>query len=71
MCWLARCRQRKHFFFEKKKQKTFIFRRVPSINARLKKQKFFGSFFQKRTFFFPRGARDGNGIAAGFTQAIW
>jgi hypothetical protein len=44
---------RKYFFFEKKKQKTF----VPSANAAdtsstsLKYQKFFGSFFQKRTAF--------------------
>jgi hypothetical protein len=39
------------FFFEKKKQKTFIRCRGLPISARLKKQKFFGSFFQKRTFF--------------------
>jgi hypothetical protein len=42
---------RKHFFFEKKKQKTFIGCRGLAISARQKNQKFFGSFFQKRTFF--------------------
>jgi hypothetical protein len=36
---------RKAFFSEEKKQKTFIY------EARLKSQKFFGSFFQKRTSF--------------------
>jgi len=47
---------RKHFFFEKKKQKTFI--TCPNWVASLGKlgvarncKKFFGSFFQKRTFF--------------------
>jgi sarcosine oxidase subunit delta len=41
---------RKNFFFEKKKQKTFVRCRGPFPKARPKKQKFFGSFFQKRTF---------------------
>jgi hypothetical protein len=41
---------RKDFFFEKKKQKTFVRCRGPVTSARLKKKKFFGSFFQKRTF---------------------
>jgi hypothetical protein len=40
----------KVFFFEKKKQKTFGRCRGRVISARAKKQKFFGSFFQKRTF---------------------
>jgi hypothetical protein len=42
---------RKAFFFEKKKQKTFarLSRTFPAANA--KWQKFFGSFFQKRTAF--------------------
>jgi hypothetical protein len=42
---------RKVFFFEKKKQKTFIISGAQFGKARLKTQKFFGSFFQKRTFF--------------------
>jgi hypothetical protein len=44
------------FFFEKKNQKTFI--RCPKVPAQAgssgatrKEQKFFGSFFQKRTTF--------------------
>ena len=43
---------RKAFFFEKKKQKTFI--RSPAVAppAQPNVQKFFGSFFQKRTAFF-------------------
>jgi peptidylprolyl isomerase len=40
----------KVFFFEKKKQKTFDRCRGPIPSAHLKTQKFFGSFFQKRTF---------------------
>jgi len=47
---------KKDFFFEKKKQKTFIRCRGLTIKARLKKQKFFGSrragfrlFFKKNT----------------------
>jgi hypothetical protein len=48
-------KERKDFFFEKKKQKTFI----PYVPRRAStrafgvtgpEQKFFGSFFQKRTF---------------------
>jgi phytoene synthase len=46
----VRCGDEKPFFFEKKKQKTFVRCRGPTRNARKKKQKFFGSFFQKRTF---------------------
>jgi hypothetical protein len=41
---------RKAFFFEKRKQKTF----PPALTspcAQANGQKFFGSFFQKRTFF--------------------
>jgi hypothetical protein len=46
----------KRFFFEKKKQKTFIpfgaeFRHELPQHKK-KGQKFFGSFFQKRTAFF-------------------
>jgi predicted dienelactone hydrolase len=42
----------KAFFSEEKKQKTFESFRCAPLNARApRKQKFFGSFFQKRTFF--------------------
>jgi hypothetical protein len=41
----------KHFFFEKKKQKTFMSWDAPFRTGTLKDQKFFGSFFQKRTSF--------------------
>jgi hypothetical protein len=44
----------KRFFFEKKKQKTFLMlSRGVSNGAHQNGQKFFGSFFQKRTSF-PR-----------------
>jgi hypothetical protein len=49
-------RESKHVFFEKKKQKTFI--RLASAfpdGLSLKGQKFFGSFFQKRTASFLKG----------------
>jgi hypothetical protein len=39
----------KNSFFEKKEQKTFMSLYGCSRNARARKQKFFGSFFQKRT----------------------
>jgi len=44
---------RKHFFFEKKKQKTFaLLVDAPDTTGPYRnKQKFFGSFFQKRTAF--------------------
>jgi len=44
---------RKHFFFEKKKQKTFalLADAVDQTGAYRREQKFFGSFFQKRTAF--------------------
>jgi hypothetical protein len=47
---------RKQFFFEKKNQKTFApFGRsltaAPPSDSAPKEQKFFGSFFQKRTSF--------------------
>jgi hypothetical protein len=42
--------ERKFFFSEEKKQKTFHFRKRPHPQLALKEQKFFGSFFQKRTF---------------------
>jgi hypothetical protein len=45
--------ERKDFFFEKKKQKTFLPAVRASRNARASMQKFFGSFFQKRTCFLP------------------
>ncbi len=45
------CIFRKAFFFAKKKQKTFgPLSRRRRIGARQRSQKFFGSFFQKRTF---------------------
>jgi hypothetical protein len=49
---LTRCEARKYFFFEKKKQKTFapLGHAVKSM-ANRNEQKFFGSFFQKRTAF--------------------
>jgi hypothetical protein len=40
---------RKNFFFAKKKQKTFAIWRRAWGNSAPKKQKFFGSFLQKRT----------------------
>jgi predicted dienelactone hydrolase len=43
----------KVFFSEEKKQKTFGWLSRFSPAARAKSQKFFGSFFQKRTFFLP------------------
>jgi hypothetical protein len=46
---LFREQDRKHFFFEKKKQKTLTLKDGGSVGARAKVQKFFGSFFQKRT----------------------
>jgi len=45
---------RKNFFFEKKKQKTFICCRGLMTRARLKKKKFFGSFFKKERSFEAR-----------------
>jgi hypothetical protein len=43
---------RKRFFFEKKKQKTFVYLgALARACQRPQEQKFFGSFFQKRTFF--------------------
>jgi hypothetical protein len=41
----------KPFFFEKKKQKTFENLRVMPKQSGANMQKFFGSFFQKRTLF--------------------
>jgi cytochrome c-type biogenesis protein CcmH/NrfF len=40
----------KVFFSEEKKQKTFVLWPWPVTSIVFKKQKFFGSFFQKRTF---------------------
>jgi hypothetical protein len=50
--------ERKMFFFEKKNQKTFAtFGRsrtqAPESDSERQEQKFFGSFFQKRTTSFP------------------
>jgi hypothetical protein len=42
---------RKNFFLEKKKQKTFIHWRTWPWTTYAIDQKFFGSFFQKRTTF--------------------
>jgi hypothetical protein len=47
--FLIECK--KAFFFEKKEAKNFWYFRYTGGKARLKKQKFFGSFFQKRTLF--------------------
>jgi amidase len=44
-------KERKHFFFEKKKQKTFTNWTEQLRQSHANIQKFFGSFFQKRTFF--------------------
>jgi hypothetical protein len=52
---ITQAKPKKYFFFEKKKQKTFIL----LVDAAGKQdtyrgeQKFFGSFFQKRTASFP------------------
>jgi len=45
---------RKYFFFEKKKQKTFalLVDALDATGTYRRAQKFFGSFFQKRTAFF-------------------
>jgi hypothetical protein len=53
----ARPAARKHFFFEKKKQKTFVTLARSYGQLGAKNQKFFGSFFQKRTFFLPAPPR--------------
>jgi amidase len=47
----GRWEESKHFFFEKKKQKTFIHEAERLRQSGANIQKFFGSFFQKRTFF--------------------
>jgi hypothetical protein len=46
---LAPKKERKVFFFEKKKQKTFMSLAGCWGEVRDSAQKFFGSFFQKRT----------------------
>jgi hypothetical protein len=49
---------RKVFFFEKKKQKTFTsLGSVYPGKAEARVEKFFGSFFQKRTAYFSRSFR--------------
>jgi hypothetical protein len=61
-------RGKQYFFFEKKKQKTFVrWLRGGLIGTYLNRQKFFGSFFQKRTAFLLTAAptlraRSGGGI---------
>jgi AcrR family transcriptional regulator len=46
--------ERKRFFFEKKNQKTFIhWSAWPETGVAQRREKFFGSFFQKRTSFLP------------------
>jgi len=74
---------RKHFFFVKKEQKTFVHDGGGLKRATLNAQKFFGSFFQKRTslFFEHVGARRGRKrlqsayspifISAPFRLAAW
>jgi hypothetical protein len=47
-----RVQARKHFFFEKRSKKLLIVE-APFPKTRLKEQKFFGSFFQKRTSCLP------------------
>jgi hypothetical protein len=51
---LRRQGQRKQFFFEKKNQKTFTHCVTWLSGDRVNNQKFFGSFFQKRTASFLR-----------------
>jgi hypothetical protein len=48
---LVRKKEEKNFFFEKKKQKTFsnVYATPWEGAAYTNRQKFFGSFFQKRT----------------------
>jgi len=41
------------FFFEKKNQKTFIYLCMRRAEIRDSEQKFFASFFQKRSPFLP------------------
>jgi hypothetical protein len=50
--WAPCAKSRTSFFFEKKKQKTFV-RMAAAFPDRLSQElsKFFGSFFQKRTAF--------------------
>jgi hypothetical protein len=59
---------RKYFFFEKKKQKTFV--RSVKRPARPKRQKFFGSFFQKRTASLLRQWLNGSVLANGRPSAV-
>jgi hypothetical protein len=40
-------------FLKKRSKKLFTFLSAPLAKMRLKRQKFFGSFFQKRTSFLP------------------
>jgi hypothetical protein len=47
--------KKKNFFFEKKKQKTFVNLDRAFGTAVTPGQKFFGSFFQKRTACFYKG----------------
>jgi hypothetical protein len=58
---MPRARARKLFFFEKKNQKTFTnciqqARQRGQSGAALNRQKFFASFFQKRSAFFCRNS---------------
>jgi photosystem II stability/assembly factor-like uncharacterized protein len=74
------CRQEgKDFFFEKKKQKTFAILGGAWGSTAPKSQKFFGSFFQKRTAFFllcfaaalPTGAHAVLPPVADTDQPLW
>jgi hypothetical protein len=67
------------FFFEKKNQKTFApLSQAPTqtgpTGATRKEQKFFGSFFQKRTFLHQPGEQKTHGeapiVAAGAVSGI-
>jgi len=48
---MGRSEERKKFFFEKKNQKTFGHWRTPLDRLSPNIQKFFASFFQKRSAF--------------------
>jgi hypothetical protein len=52
----------KRFFFEKKKQKTFVVLSCATSASCSKYQKFFGSFFQKRTLSWHLPVAPDNGL---------
>jgi hypothetical protein len=54
MAGLSCAKVRKHFFFEKKKQKTLLCMAAAFPDGHgLNSQKFFASFFQKRSASYP------------------